>query len=117
MNFFGPLALAATALLTLAACEPTAGTSAQNDGTVLKADGTELRVATGERIANIGGGTLTILHVTRADGKSIGPDDGPAARSAYAGYCRDKGGPGVGAEGYFSQFGGSSAWKFGGCGA
>ncbi|AUH35025.1 hypothetical protein [Paracoccus tegillarcae] len=109
--------LAATALLALAACEPGTSGTAKTGGTVLTAGDTEMRVAEGETVSNIAGGPLVMLHVTRADGKTTSGSDEASARAAYTAYCADKGGVGVGGEGYFSQFGDAPAWKFGNCGA
>lgn len=104
------------ALLALAACEPTTsgGTSG---GTVIDAGTTEMRVTQGETATGLAGGPMRMLHVTRADRKTTTQKDEASARAAYAAYCADKGGVGVGGEGYFSQFGGRPAWKFGNCGA
>ena len=106
---------AVLALVALAACEPT--TTGSTGGTVLEAGGAKMRVTTGETVNGIAGGPLTLLHVTRADGKPTTQKDEAAARAVYAAYCADKGGIGVGGEGYFSQFGGRPMWKFGACGA
>lgn len=105
------------AALVLAACEPTAGGSGSTGGTVIEAGEAKMRVNTGETVDGIAGGPLTLLLVTRADRKPTTQKDEAAARAVYAAYCADKGGVGAGGEGYFSQFGGQSAWKFGHCGA
>lgn len=103
------------AALALGACEPTTGGS--TGGTVISAGDAKMRVNKGETVENIAGGSLTMLLVTRADSKPTTPKDEAAARAVYAAYCQDKGGAGAGGEGYFSQFGGRPAWKFGECGA
>lgn len=110
------LFISGAALLALAACEPTSGTTA-DEGTLVEAGETRMRVAQGETVTNIAGGPLVMLRVTRADGKTTTTADEASARAAYTAHCADKGGVGVGGEGYFSQFGGAPAWKFGNCGA
>ncbi|AUH62795.1 hypothetical protein [Paracoccus zhejiangensis] len=110
-------AAAAFAVIALAGCEPTTTGSGVTGGTVIEAGEAKMRVSTGETVEGIAGGPLTLLLVTRADSKPTTTKDEAAARAVYAAYCQDKGGPGLGGEGYFSQFGGRSAWKFGACGA
>lgn len=103
------------AAFVLAACEPMA--SGATGGTVVEAADAKMRVNTGETVNGIAGGPLTLLLVTRADNRPTTQKDEAAARAVYAAYCQDKGGVGAGGEGYFSQFGGNPAWKFGECGA
>lgn len=103
------------AALALAACE--AAPTGKTGGTVLAAGDTKMRVTPGETATGLSGGPMQMLHVSRADGKTTKPADEAAARAAYAAYCAERGGVGAGGEGYFSQFGGSPAWKFGACGA
>ncbi|MCQ0969801.1 hypothetical protein MLD63_05080 [Paracoccus sp. TK19116] len=110
-------ALTGLLLLAIAGCDEAAMSASSDRGTVVEAGGTKLRITKGETIDALADGPLTMLHVARADSKAIGPGDEAAARAAYAAYCADKGGPGVGGEGYFSQFGGTPVWKFGECGA
>lgn len=104
------------AALALAACETTT-TTGKTGGTVLEAGDTKMRVTAGETATGLSGGPMQILHVTRADGKATKPADEASARATYAAYCAERGGVGAGGEGYFSQFGGAPAWKFGACGA
>ena len=104
-------------LLALAACEPTTSGGGISGGTVIEAGDTKMRVTQGETVDGIAGGPLTMLLVTRADQKATTQQDEASARAAYAAYCADKGGVGVGGEGYFTQFGTAPGWKFGNCGA
>ena len=104
-------------LLALAGCDEAAMSGADNRGSVIEAGGTRMRVSEGETINALADGPLRMLHVARADGKATRPGDEAAARAAYTAYCADKGGPGVGGEAYFSQFGNAPLWKFGECGA
>ncbi|MFV0386176.1 hypothetical protein [Paracoccus sp. (in: a-proteobacteria)] len=113
----GAVTIAGMVMLSLAACEPTTGSNTGEGGTVVAAGDTEMRVAPGETVHGLAGGPMTMLRVTRADKKTTTQQDEASARAAYAGYCSDKGGVGAGGEGYFSQFGGVAAWKFGACGA
>ena len=103
--------------MALAGCDEASMSGAGDRGTVLDAGGTKMRVSEGETINALADGPLKMLHVARADGKATRPGDEAAARAAYAAYCADKGGPGVGGEGYYSQFGAAPTWKFGDCGA
>ncbi|TRW97338.1 hypothetical protein FNJ84_07410 [Paracoccus sp. M683] len=107
---------AVLALSALAACEPTTG-GGPTGGTVIDAGDAEMRITQGETIQGIAGGPLTLLVITRADGKQTTAKDEASARAAYAAYCGDKGGMGAEGEGYFTQFGGTPSWKFGNCGA
>lgn len=91
--------------------------SGPTGGTVLEAGDLKMRVTEGETVTGLAGGPMVMLHVTRADGKATTAADEGAARATYAAYCADRGGAGAGGEGYFSQFGGTPAWKFGACGA
>ncbi len=114
---FALKAVICLAALALAGCDAsTTGGGAEARGTVVNAGGQKLRVTTGERVSGVGRSDFHILHVTRADGPVITEKDGAAARAAYGLYCEARGGPGAGADGYFSAFGGKPAWKFGECG-